>query len=436
MNQNIKLNPVERFLLWATNMQRNEVRAAVAAFAFVFILMAAYYLLRPVRDSMASDWTDAEVSWLWTLNFFISTVIVALYGIAVSKIRFKILVPSVYLFFALSFVIFYVLAQSTTDAVLLDKTFYVWVSVFALFHISVFWSFMADTFNTEQAKRLFSVIAAGASLGAIVGPLLSAQLVNRIGIDSMMLVSAVMLLLPIPIIFYLAKLKISDLGNIDLQVDVEKRKIGGNPLGGFKTFFTNPYLLGIGVFIILYTGIGSFVYFEQKNLLVDYSREARTVIYSYRDFIVNTITFGMAFFLTGRLVPRLGMPTALAVVPLLIVFGMLILAFSPVLMVALGLWVVSRAGNYGLTRPAREMLYTQVDREARFKTKPVIDIVAYRGGDTVTAWFFTWLTQGLGLGLAAVALVGAGMAALWGLVAFMLGRKYERLVDDPDLQSK
>ena len=158
------------------------------------------------------------------------------------------------------------LAQSASDAVLLDKTFYLWVSVFALFHVSVFWSFMTDTFNGDQARRLFSVIAAGASLGAIVGPLLSTQLVNRIGIDSMMLVSAVMLLLPIPIVFYLGRLKTSELGNSEQQIDVEQRKIGGNPLGGFKTFFTNPYLLGIGIFIILYTGIGSFVYFEQKNL--------------------------------------------------------------------------------------------------------------------------------------------------------------------------
>ena len=139
-------------------MQAHEVKAAVAAFSFVFILMAAYYILRPVRDAMASDWTDAEVSWLWTLNFFISTAIVAIYGVVISKVRFSKLVPSVYLFFALSFVIFFLLVQTTQNTVLIDKSFYLWVSVFALFHVSVFWSFMADTFNKDQAARLFSVI--------------------------------------------------------------------------------------------------------------------------------------------------------------------------------------------------------------------------------------------------------------------------------------
>ena len=419
-------NPLLRLLLRSTNMQRNELAAAVLSFLFVFILMAAYYLLRPVRDAMASDWTDAEVSWLWTINFFISTAIVALYGLLVSRVEFRKLVPTVYLFFSLSFVLFYLLVQSEQDTVLVDKIFYVWVSVFALFHVSVFWSFMADTFNKSQAARLFSVIAAGASVGAIAGPLLSAQLVNSIGISSMMLVSAIMLLLPIPIIIRLGVLKNTDLNNASLSVEVEKLKIGGNPLAGFKEFFTNPYLLGIGLFIILYTGIGSFVYLEQKNLLADYSLEARTAIYGYRDFITNTITFVLAFFLTGRIVTRLGMPSALTLIPLLIVFGMLVLAFSPILIVALGLWVASRAGNYGLARPAREMLFTQVDRESRFKTKPVIDIVAYRGGDVIMGWFFTGLTQGLGLGLAAVALVGAGIAAAWGLVGYLLGRSYER----------
>jgi len=424
MNQTTN-NPLFDLVLRSTNMQRNEFKAALASFIFVFVLMTAYYLLRPMRDAMASDWTDAEVSWLWTLNFFISTAIVAIYGVIVSKVSFEKLVPGIYLFFAASFLIFYLMVQGSENAVLVDKSFYLWVSVFALFHVSVFWSLMADTFNKDQAGRLFSVIAAGASIGAIVGPALSAILVQSIGLQGMMLLSASMLLLPIPLIFYIGKLKHSDLGNTELESGLDAKKIGGNPFGGFKEFFTNPYLLGIGLFIILYTGIGSFVYFEQKNLLVDYSRADRTTIYGIRDVITNTITFVFAFFLTGRIVTKVGMPTALTLVPIIIVFGMLVLAFSPILIVALGVWVTRSAGNYGLARPAREMLFTKVDRESRFKTKPVIDIVAYRGGDVIMAWLFTGLTQGLGLGLAAVALVGAGIAALWGVVGYFLGKVYD-----------
>lgn len=415
-----------RFLRKSISIKDNEVKAATLSFSFIFILMTAYYIVRPVRDALASDWTDAEVSTLWTLNFFISTGIVALYGLAVARMPFRKLVPGIYAFFAASFIIFYAAVQTTDDTVLINKAFYLWVSVFALFHVSVFWSFMSDTFNKEQAGRLFAMIAAGASAGAIVGPLISARFAGQLGVENLMLIAAVMLLLPIPIISSLSKLKGTELNNADLKLDADKLKIGGNPFSGFKEFFSNPYLLGIGIFIILYTGIGSFVYLEQKNLLAPYDMEMRTTIYGYRDAILNTLTFALAFFVTGRLVSRLGMPVALPIVPILIIFGMLVLTFSPVLIVAVGMHIASKAGNYAVTRPAREMLFTQVDRESRFKAKPVIDIVAYRGGDVIMGWFFTFLTQGLNLGLAAVAGVGAMIAGLWAIVGIWLGRRFER----------
>lgn len=414
------------------NLRDNEAKAAVASFLFVFILMAAYYLLRPMRDAMASDWSSAEITTLWTINFFISTAAVAVYGFIVSKVDFKRIVPGVYLFFAASFVAFYFLAGKSTDTVFIDKSFYVWISFFALFHVSVFWSFMADTYNKDQAGRLFSIFAAGASVGAIAGPAASAILVQVMGESPMILIAAIMLLLTIPLIGYLRNQKVTELGNANLALDTEKAKIGGNPFGGFKEFFTNPYLLGIGIFIILYTGIGSFAYLLQADLMEPFTREDRTSIYGVRDTIVNTITFVLGFFLTGRIVPKLGMPIALLILPVLMIFCMLVLAFSPILIVALGLWVVRSAGNYGLARPAREMLFTQVDQESRYKTKPVIDIVAYRGGDVIMGWFFTGLTQGLGLGITAIAIVGAGIAALWGVVGVYLGRIYEGSADTPE----
>ena len=140
-------NPISRLLKRVSKIEAHEVNATLSSFLFVVILMSAYYILRPVRDAMASDWSDAEVSWLWTINFFISTAVVALYGVAVSRFRFQLLVPTVYGFFALTFVVFYVAASGTVDRILIDKAFYVWVSVFSLLHISVFWSFMSYLFN-------------------------------------------------------------------------------------------------------------------------------------------------------------------------------------------------------------------------------------------------------------------------------------------------
>ena len=428
MNQAGNDSAFRRIVKTTTKIEPQELTATLLSFAFVFILMAAYFILRPVRDAMASDWTDVEVSWLWSMTFVFSLIAVTLYGAVVSNVRFQSLVPGVYAFFALSFFVFYAGATYVVDAVLVDKAFYVWLSVFSLFHVSVFWSFMSDLWNREQAPRLFGFIATGASVGAIVGPLITALLVERVGTENLMLVSATMLLIPIPIILTLARFKTTVLGNADVSVDLSAQQaIGRNPFAGFGIFLRSPYLVGIGLFIILYVAIGSFVYFELKNLLAEFSREDRTQIWAYIDLAVNSLAIFTAMFLTSRLATRFGMATTLALVPALIVIGMLVIALSPVVAVVAGLQVARRAGNYAITRPGREMLFTAVDRETRFKAKPVIDIVLYRGGDMLTAWAFTLLTAGLGLGLGAVAAVGALIAAVWAIVGIYLGRSYERL---------
>jgi AAA family ATP:ADP antiporter len=414
------------FLKTASKVKNQEVKAVIFSFLFVVVLMSAYYILRPVRDAMASDWTDAEVSWLWTLNFFISTLIVALYGVMVSKFHFRLLVPSMYGIFAISFIIFYALGSIFENRTVIDKSFYVWVSVFSLFHISVFWTFMSELFSKEQSGRLFGIIAVGASVGGLIGPSITAFFSVSLGTDNLMLVASIMLLIPIPIIFYLQSLKSKELNNEVLDIPISNQSIGGNPLAGFKMFFSNPYLLSIGLFIFLYTGISSFVYFELKNLLSDFSRSERSVIWAQMDLAVNILAISTGLFATGRIVTKFGMPATIAMVPIIICIGLLVLAISPLLGVVMILQIIRRAGNYAVTRPAREMLFTLVNQETRFKAKPVIDIVAYRGGDMLTAWLFTGLTQGLGLGLAAVAAVGAGIASLWALVGIYLGKWFER----------
>lgn len=415
-----------RIMKAASKIESNEIRSVFLSFLLVFILMAAYYVLRPVRDAMASDWSDTEVSLLWNLNFFISIVVVALYGLAVSKVRFRVLVPGMYAFFAISFVAFFFGISLVEDRTLVDKTFYVWVSIFSLFHISVFWSFMSDLFDKEQAGRLFSFIGAGAIAGGLVGPLVPTVLAGIVGIDILLLIAAVALVVVIPIILALERAKVIDLHNENVHADLRAARIGGNPFAGFKMFFTNPYLLAIGVFILLYTTIGSFAYFEQKNLLAEFDRATRTQILGGVDFTVNCLAFFIGMFATGRIVKRFGMPITLALVPVFVAAGLLVLAFAPILTVLLAFQVGRRGGNYAITRPAREMLYTAVDRETRFKAKPVIDIAVYRGGDALSSIAFAGLTDGLGLGLAAVAVVGSGIAAVWAMAGRYLGQMFER----------
>jgi len=408
-------------------MEAHEVKASLTSFFFVFTLMASYYILRPVRDAMASDWTDAELSWLWTSTFALSVVAVALYGIAIAKIKFKYLVPGVYAFFAFSFLGFYLGTQTGENPVYIDKAFYVWLSVFSLFHVSVFWSVMADTFSKEQSKRLFGFIASGAGIGAIVGPAIPVFFSDSIGTYNLMLLASVLLLFIIPILKIIEKLKLTELKNTDVQIDPsDQRSIGGNPFTGFSDLLCNPYLSGIGLFILLYTAMSTFVYFELKNMMADFDRATRSRYWGTMDLIVNSLAIITAMFATGRLATRFGLAVTLSIIPVLIIVGWLLVAVSPVLVVLMGLQVVRRAGNYAITRPGREMLFTLVGRETRFKTKSVIDIVVYRGGDMLTGWAYTGLAQSLGIGLAGIALISIVIAILWTMVAVFIGNAYDR----------
>ena len=419
------MNFLNRIAKTTAKIEAHELRAVLLSFAFVFTILASYYILRSIRDGLASDWTDVELSTIWTFTFFISFLVVALYGFACSKIKFKYLVPGVYAFFALTFFSLYILINTLPEFKLTNQIFYVWVSVFSLLNISVFWSFMADIYSKQQATRLFGFIAAGSSLGAIFGPTISLLLATKIGSYNLILVSASLLIVPVFIATVLEKIRASDLGTQEKNQGYDQ-PLGANILSGFKEFALNRLLLGIGIFIVLYTGISTFIYFELKNILVDYNQDLRTQIWAGMDLAVNVLAVLTAMFATSRLATRFGLSVTLPLVPIIIILGLLIVAVSPILWVVVGLQIVRRAGEYSITKPAREMLFTIVDRESRFKAKSVIDVVVYRAGDIFWAWAFTGLTQVLGMSLAAIALVGAGIASMWSLLAVYLGRYFDK----------
>ena len=419
------MNFLNRIAKTTAKIEAHELRAVLLSFAFVFTILASYYILRSIRDGLASDWTDVELSTIWTFTFFISFLVVALYGFACSKIKFKYLVPGVYAFFALTFFSLYILINTLPEFKLTNQIFYVWVSVFSLLNISVFWSFMADIYSKQQATRLFGFIAAGSSLGAIFGPTISLLLATKIGSYNLILVSASLLIVPVFIATVLEKIRASDLDTQEKHQDYDQ-PLGANILSGFKEFALNRLLLGIGIFIVLYTGISTFIYFELKNILVDYNQDLRTQIWAGMDLAVNVLAVVTAMFATSRLATRFGLSVTLPLVPIIIILGLLIVAVSPILWVVVGLQIVRRAGEYSITKPAREMLFTIVDRESRFKAKSVIDVVVYRAGDIFWAWAFTGLTQVLGMSLAAIALVGAGIASMWSLLAVYLGRYFDK----------
>ena len=423
--------PIKRIFKAASKIEPNELRATLLSFGFLFSLMLAYNILKPVRDAMASDWSAPEVATLWTINFFISVAAVSAYGFAVSRIKFKYLVLSVYAFFGASFVAFYFGSALFEDTVYVNKAFYVWISVFSLFHVSVFWSLMSDIFSKEQAPRLFAFIQSGASIGTLAGAFVAFSLARIVGTVNLLLVAAVLLAAIIPVVGILQRVKVTELGNENIHVDLSRQqKIGGNPFAGFTLFLKNRYLLGIGIFILLYTSVGSFVHLELLDVLARFDLETRATIWAAINGSINIITIATAMFVTSRITTRFGLARTLAAVPFLVAIGLLAIAVlavavAPAMLAIVAVWVLLKAGNYSITRPGREMLYTVVDREARFKAKPVIDIVVYRGGDAVTGWAFAGLTTGLGLGLGVIAAIGAGIAAAWGLIGHYLGMSYQ-----------
>ncbi len=417
---------INQIISKSTKIKPDEFRAVILSFAFILSILASYYIIRAVRDGLASDWTDTELSTVWTVTFFISFLVVSFYSYICSKVNFKYLVPGIYGFFSLTFFCAYALLKINPESELIRQAFYIWVSVFSLLNISVFWSFMADIFNKEQAKRLFGFIAAGSSLGAIIGPVITLIFVERVGSETLILVSSSMLFIPLTIAVLLGKAtaskETSDQGTNDAAM-------GGHFWDGFIEFLKPPILknllFGIGMFIVIYTGMSTFVYFAIKNILTDIDQDSRTQIWAFIDLAVNILAVFTAMFGTARLTKRFGLTVTLPLVPSIIVLGMLILAISPILWAVVGLQVVRRAGEYSITKPAREMLFTTLDREARFKGKGVIDVVVYRAGDIMWAWIFTGLTQVLGLTLGGVAAIGSAVAVVWAYLGFRLGKYFD-----------
>jgi len=379
-----------------------------------------------VRDALPSDWGDVSLAQQWTYTFMVSTLVVFIYNVFASKISLRHLVPGVVVFFALSFLTIFTAYKAGVEVTFLGKVFYVWSSVFSLFHISVFWSFISQHYTKSASKRVFGFINTGASAGAIFGPLLIILLSHSMSVENILLVTSAGLLLTLPLIAALNR-------HFDKKEHAEQATLAlsSNPFSGFQEFITHKRLIGIAVFIFLFTGVSAFLYFTQKNLLVDFSRMERKELLGSVELATNILTILLGLFATNRLSRKFGMATTLSIIPFIVGVLLLLLSANPAILLVLVLQVARRSGNYAITRPAREILYTAVDREARFKTKPFIDVAVYRGGDVFWIWVVAFLGDGwLDLGLTSILCVGAGVAILWGFVGVFLGRKHERSSDE------
>jgi ATP:ADP antiporter, AAA family len=403
-----------------------EMPALVAAFAYNFLLFTAYYILRPLRDSMGVAGGVENLDDLFGFTLIGMLLAVPVYGWISGRFRRAVFLPWIYVFFVVQLLGFWLMFRIVADDAPTARVFFVWVSVFNLFVVSVFWSFMADLFDREQAKRVFAFIAAGASTGGILGSSIPAFFAEVLGDVNLLLISCGLLAATVLPIRYLLRWSS---GRASSGERLDERPIGGNPFAGFTRVFSSRYLSGIALFVFLMAAVSTFLYLQQAELLQVHfpDRGERTAFLGRIELTVNVAVVLMQIFAVGKLTSRFGLPVMIVSVPLFVVGGFLLIAASPTLATLVGVYIFRRLGQYAVVRPCREMLYTTVDRESKYKAKNVNDTLVYRTSDYVVAKGHDAFVSAFGASLTWVAWLGAVVAAVWALVAYLLGRAHERM---------
>ncbi|MDX1482895.1 MAG: MFS transporter [Alphaproteobacteria bacterium] len=422
------------------NVREDEVKALVWAFAYFFCLLTSYYILRPLRDEMGVRSGVENLQWLFSGTFFVMLVAAPIFGAVVSRFSRRQFIPWVYRFFVLNILIFFAMLTLGWAEITVARVFFVWVSVYNLFVVTVFWGFMADLFSNAQGKRLFGFIAAGGSAGALLGPSLTAALAVPLGPVNLLLISAVFLELAVWCVRGLLKSpqgEAHDAGPArenGAAADGASRNeavIGGGFLDGVVEILRSRYLALIFLHIVLLSTTATFLYFQQASIVAAATQDSgeRTQIFAFIDLAASLLTIGVQFLLTGRLILRFGVGPALAFLPVVTMVGFLVLAFSPVLAVVVVFQAIKRAAEFAISNPAREVLFTVVTREQKYKSKSFLDTAVLRGADMVSGWGYHGL-RGLGLDLSAIAGVTVPLAAAWAGVTLALGRRQEKLANE------
>jgi AAA family ATP:ADP antiporter len=421
---------------WLTRIvavRPEEVRALLWSFAYFFFLLAAYYVLRPVRDEMGIAGGVKNLPWLFTATFIVMLAVVPVFGAMVARIPRRRFIPLVYHFFVANILIFWLLLTYKVAMADTAKVFFVWISVFNLFAVSVFWSFMSDLYASEQGKRLFGFIAAGGSAGALLGPAIAVWLAEPIGRANLLLIAALLLEFAVLCAMRLESAADALKTNAPTSNTTVPREaaLGGSWIAGLIMVARSPYLAGIAMWVALLSLAGTFLYFQQASIVSALTDDPnkRTAIFAQIDLAVSLLTITVQFLATGKLIRRFGAGPAAAFLPLVFAAGFLMLALTPMLWVVIAFQATQRAANFAISNPAREVLFTVVGREEKYKAKYVIDNVVFRGGDAASGWLFHAL-RGLGMELNAIALAAVPVALGWFALALALGRSHEKRTTD------
>ena len=416
------MTTLERWLARVMPATPQERAAALWSFAYFFALLAGYYVLRPLRDQMGIAGGVKNLPWLFTATFVTLLVAQPLYGALVARLPRARFIPIVYHFFVANLLVFWALLTLDVETAVVARVFFVWVSVFNLFAVAVFWSFMADLFTSEQGKRLFGFIGAGGTAGALLGPIITIWLSVPLGPVNLMIAAVIFLELAVFCVYRLER-------NVVMreQAQAPTESIGGSAFAAIPELVRSPYMLGIGAWVALLSYAATIIYFEQAHIVSEAVKSAglQTRIFASIDLAVSLLTLVTQLFITGQVLKRVGTGVAAAALPIVYIVGFAVLAVMPTLIVVVTVQVVQRWMNFAIANPARQLFFTVVTREEKYKAKNLVDVVVYRGSDALSGWIFDTL-QGLGLKLGAIALCSLPVVAGWAVLSLALGREQEK----------
>ncbi len=409
------------------SVKATELRMLLWSFSYFFSLLSCYFILRPLRDTMGIAGGVANLPWLFTATFLVMLVVVPIYGWLVSKFKREQFIPYVYAFFIINLGLFWWSLSSGLMIDLAAKIFFVWLSVFNVFVISVFWSFMIDVWQSDQSKRLFGFIAAGGTIGTIVGPALTAAISGTIGYEILFLISAGLLVAATVCVLNINALSQRQNEDANHKAPEQPTVLHGSMLAGIWEVFQSPYLRKIALFIILLSLTATIAYFQQGALISNAfeSNDQRTQVFALVDLSVSVLTLILQLFVVGRLMTFKGLRSTIIILPLITAVGFILLAIDPTWLVLAGFQIFRRAAEYGTFAPARENLFSLTSREEKYKAKNVIDTVIFRGSDVAGGWLYSLLNTSLALGMASISLIGAALAFLWIGLGWNLGNHHD-----------
>ena len=422
-------NTAARYLRRSFGIEAHELFAVAWSFVYFFCLLSAYYMLRSVREAMAIVGGTENIPWLFTGTFIATLLTTPVFGWIASRYRRRRFLPWVYYFFIANILAFFAaftwLMENNREIVWVSRSFFVWISVFNLFVVSVFWSFMADIYTKEQSRRLFGIISAGGSTGAILGPAATSVLVVPLGFENLLPLSAALLGFAVYCVHRLRRWSMQKAPDGQQKAVESAGPLGGAALAGIKMVFTTPYFAAIAVSLVLANFLGGAIYMYMAELVRDAFAETdrQTQVFAIIDALTNILSFVGQLFLVKMAVQRLGIGMTLAILPLMSIVGFALLALNPAFTVIAVFQVLRRSVTFGLTKPTSDMLYSVVSREAKYKAKNFVETAIYRGGDLVSTWIIRSMS---GIGLSGVSLVCLPLALIWSALSFWIGRDYGR----------